>query len=126
MVFCSNIFLFLFLPAFLAIYYLTPFRLKSPLILLASYAFYAWWRVDFLLLFFAITLWNYLVGMRIGRAGAKSALAKRWVTIGVTVDLLTLGYFKYADFGVSSLNSLLASIGTQPLPLAEILLPIGI
>jgi alginate O-acetyltransferase complex protein AlgI len=126
MVFCSNIFLFLFLPAFLALYYLTPFRLKSPLILVASYAFYAWWRVDFLLLFCAITLWNYLVGMRIGRAGARSATGKRWVMLGIAADLLTLGYFKYADFGVSSLNALLASIGAQPLPLAEVLLPIGI
>ncbi len=126
MVFCSNIFLFLFLPVFLALYYLTPFRLKSSLILVASYAFYAWWRMDFLLLFFAITLWNYFTGRRIGKAGAKSPLAKRWVTIGVGIDLATLGYFKYADFGVSSLNALLASVGAQPLPLAEVLLPIGI
>ena len=80
MVFCSNIFLFLFLPAFLVIYYLTPFRWKSALILAASYAFYAWWRLDFLLLFFAVTLWNYLVGMRIGRAGARSWFCRRTST----------------------------------------------
>lgn len=126
MVFCSNIFLFLFLPAFLALYYLTPFRFKSALILAASYAFYGWWRLDFLLLFFAVTLWNYLVGKRIGAAGPRSPGARRWVTLGVTVDLMTLGYFKYADFGVSSLNTMLASVGAGPLPLAEVLLPIGI
>lgn len=126
MVFCSNIFLFLFLPAFLALYYLTPFRWKSPLILVASYAFYAWWRLDFLLLFFAVTLWNYFIGMQLGKAGARTVKAKRWVSLGVAADLLTLGYFKYADFGVGSLNTLLASIGSEPLPLAEILLPIGI
>ncbi len=126
MVFCSNIFLFLFLPVFLAIYYLTPFRFKSALILLASYAFYAWWRVDFLLLFFGVTLWNYFIGMAIGRAGARSIQAKRWITLGIVVDLMTLGYFKYANFGVDSLNALLASIGAQPLSLGEVLLPIGI
>ena len=53
MVFSSNIFLFLFLPAFLGLYYLTPFRHRSLVILIGSYAFYAWWRVDFLLLRFA-------------------------------------------------------------------------
>jgi alginate O-acetyltransferase complex protein AlgI len=126
MVFCSNIFLFLFLPVFLALYYLTPFRYKSALILVASYSFYAWWRLDFLLLFFAVTLWNFLVGVRIGRAGARSPAAKRWVSLGVTADLMTLGYFKYADFGVGSLNAVLVSVGATPLPLADVLLPIGI
>lgn len=126
MVFCSNIFLFLFLPAFLALYYLTPFRFKSALILAASYAFYAWWRLDFLLLFCAVTLWNYLVGRRIGAAGPRSPEARRWVRVGVAVDLATLGYFKYADFGVDSLNAVLASVGADPLPLAGVLLPIGI
>jgi alginate O-acetyltransferase complex protein AlgI len=125
-VFCSNIFLFLFLPAFLALYYLTPFRFKSALILLASYAFYAWWRLDFLLLFFGVTLWNYFIGMAIGRAGARSVQARRWITLGIAVDLMTLGYFKYANFGVDSLNTVLASVGAQPLPLGEVLLPIGI
>jgi alginate O-acetyltransferase complex protein AlgI len=125
-VFCSNIFLFLFLPVFLALYYLTPFRFRSALILLASYTFYAWWRADFLLLFFGVTLWNYFIGMAIGRAGARSARAKRWITLGIAVDLMTLGYFKYANFGVDSLNALLASIGAQPLSLGEVLLPIGI
>ena len=50
MVFSSNLFLFAFLPLFLAAYYLTPWRFKSALILLFSYAFYAWWRADFLVL----------------------------------------------------------------------------
>ncbi|NJN47830.1 MAG: membrane-bound O-acyltransferase family protein, partial [Candidatus Competibacteraceae bacterium] len=53
MVFSSNVFLFLFLPVFLAIYYAVPFRAKSYVILIGSYVFYGWWRVDFLLLFFA-------------------------------------------------------------------------
>ncbi|MFC6658252.1 hypothetical protein ACFQEX_23690 [Roseibium salinum] len=48
MVFSSEAFLFLFLPAFLALYYLTPERWRSLILLLGSYAFYAWWRVDFL------------------------------------------------------------------------------
>lgn len=51
MVFSSNIFLFSFLPLFLAIYYLCPDKYKNWVILGASHAFYARWRIDFLLLF---------------------------------------------------------------------------
>ena len=48
MVFSSETFLFLFLPVFLAAYYLTPFRWQSLTILLFSWGFYGWWRYDFL------------------------------------------------------------------------------
>ncbi|SFM43247.1 MBOAT family O-acyltransferase [Marinobacter pelagius] len=126
MVFSSNIFLFLFLPAFLGLYYLTPFRHRSWVILLGSYAFYAWWRVDFLLLFVAVTLWNYVIGLGIYRSGIGTARARKWVAVGITGDLATLGYFKYANFGVDSLNGLFVSLGYQPLELAHIILPIGI
>ena len=108
------VFLLVFLPLFLAVYYLTPMRWRSVVILLGSYAFYAWWRVDFLSLFIAATLWNYGVGLRI-QAHLGTPLAKRWLAAGVTLDLLALGYFKYADFGLSSLNSLLvAAAASRP------------
>src|SRR6478609_6207569 len=51
MVFSSNVFLFLFLPIFLGLYYLSGQRYRNLLLLIASYIFYAWWRVDFLALF---------------------------------------------------------------------------
>ncbi|MBC7182037.1 MAG: MBOAT family protein, partial [Marinobacter sp.] len=126
MVFSSNIFLFLFLPLFLGIYYLAPFRYRSLVILIGSYAFYAWWRVDFLLLFVAVTVWNYLIGLGIHRAGIGTAGARKWVAVGVAGDLATLAYFKYANFGVESLNELLVAAGSEPLEMASIILPIGI
>ncbi|MGF1911725.1 membrane-bound O-acyltransferase family protein [Vibrio kasasachensis] len=52
--------------------------------------------------------------------------AKRWLIIAVFGNLSTLAYFKYADFGINSLNSLLNSIDAAPLPLANVILPIGI
>src|SRR3546814_17932275 len=123
MVFSSNVFLFLFLPLFLAIYYLTPNRgrLRNYVVLIGSYAFYAWWRVDFLVLFAGVTVWNYFVGMGIARAKASAALdkvsaaviARRWLIAGVVVDLATLAYFKYANFGVGSFNEMLQSMGMQ-------------
>ncbi|RCI69480.1 membrane-bound O-acyltransferase family protein, partial [Pseudomonas aeruginosa] len=59
MVFSSNVFLFLFLPVFLGLYYLSGERYRNLLLLIASYVFYAWRRVHFLLLFAGDTGFNY-------------------------------------------------------------------
>ncbi|AEB57105.1 MBOAT family O-acyltransferase [Ectopseudomonas mendocina] len=125
MVFSSNVFLFLFLPIFLGLYYLCPNRGRNLLILIGSYTFYAWWRVDFLLLFAAVTLWNYLFGLRI-HAHAGTQAARRWVVAGVVGNLATLGYFKYANFGVANINAVLESMGMEPFILTSVILPIGI
>lgn len=128
MIFSSPIFLFIFLPIFFGIYYLTPSRFRNIVILVGSYIFYAWWRVDFLLLFVAVTLCNFIVGNAIYQALSqhKQNRAKHWLICGLVIDLGTLGYFKYADFGIQSLNALLDSMGSAPLPLAHVILPIGI
>jgi alginate O-acetyltransferase complex protein AlgI len=128
MVFSSNAFLFLFLPVFLTAYYLTPnrARLRNWVVLIGSYVFYAWWRVDFLILFTAVTLWNYLIGLAIARHGVRTARSRQWLILGTTVDLCTLGYFKYANFGVSSFNALLTQAGVEPFQWIHVLLPIGI
>lgn len=126
MVFSSNVFLFLFLPAFLAAYYLTPNRHRSWLIVAGSYLFYAWWRVDFLLLFIAVTAWNYGIGRAIAARGPRTLAARRWVAAGVIGDLAVLGVFKYANFGIDSFNALLTSAGLEPFNWTAILLPIGI
>lgn len=127
MVFASNVFLFLFLPIFLAVYYATPtMRLRNLVILIASYVFYGWWRVDFLALFVAVTAWNYLVGVGIAKHGVGSVGAKRWLTAGIVIDLATLGYFKYANFGIDTLNTLLGVTGNAPITAMHVILPIGI
>src|SRR5690349_19877373 len=128
MVFSSNVFLFLFLPLFLAAYYLTPDRnrLRNWVVLAGSYVFYAWWRIDFLLLFTAVTVWNYVIGMRIADAGKGTPIARRWLIAGVAIDLATLGYFKYANFGVASCNALMTSAGFEPFSFTHVILPIGI
>ncbi len=125
MVFSTNLFLFVFLPIFLGIYYALPFRARSAWILFASYAFYGWWRVDFLLLFFAVTLWTFLWGKRIARAETPKA-AKTALTIAIVGDFLSLGYFKYFNFGIDNINGILNFLGSRPITLWEVILPIGI
>ena len=128
MVFSTTVFLFLFLPLFLAGYYLLPFRWRSAWILTASYAFYAWWRVDFLALIVGTTLLTYAMGRAIAahqQAGA-GRVARLYLAVGVVGNLGVLAYFKYFSFGVDSLNALLASLGASTFSAWEVLLPIGI
>lgn len=125
MVFSSNIFLFAFLPLFLACYYLTPWRAKSGLILAFSYLFYAWWRPDFLGLLVAVTLVSYGFALAMG-ASRNEAQRHHLLTAGVALNLLALAYFKYANFGIESLNVALIALGFQSVEFTHVLLPIGL
>ena len=125
MVFSSETFLFLFLPLFLAIYYLTPMRFRSVTILIGSYIFYGWWRIDFLGLLFLTTLWTYFFGRRIGAAQTARA-AKTYLIIGLTGCLGVLGVFKYLNFFIDSFAMLwgrdAADLGVH----WQLILPIGV
>ncbi len=125
MVFSSNIFLFAFLPLFLICYYVTPWRAKSALILVFSYVFYAWWRPDFLGLLVAVTVVSYAFALII-EAEADDGRRHRWLVMGVTLNLLALAYFKYANFGIDSLNIALKGLGFSPVEFTRVLLPIGL
>jgi alginate O-acetyltransferase complex protein AlgI len=125
MVFSSNLFLFAFLPLFLVCYYLTPLRFKSALILFFSYGFYAWWRPDFLLLLVAVSAGSYAFALAID-ANQDESKRYRLLFVAVTLNLLTLAYFKYANFGVESLNQGLIALGFSKIEFASVLLPIGL
>ncbi|MCY1275083.1 Peptidoglycan O-acetyltransferase [compost metagenome] len=128
MVFTSNIFLYLFLPVFLTVYYLSKDRWRNYVIVIGSYCFYAWWRPDFLLLFVGISYWNYWFGLRIkARLDADDKpTAKRLLQLGIVGNLCTLGYFKYANFGVEVIAGALAPLGIDTWTLETIILPLGI
>jgi alginate O-acetyltransferase complex protein AlgI len=127
MVFTSESFLFLFLPAFLAVYYLAPAGRRSIVILAGSYLFYGWWRFDYLALLFGTTLWAYIFGRLIARdLGQVRGRARLWLLIGVGGCLCVLGVFKYLNFFVDSFAAL---FGTDAAGLGfhwQLLLPIGI
>jgi hypothetical protein len=66
MVFSSALFLFYFLPLFLAGYFLMPQRLKNAYLAFVSVAFYAWGAPNFLLIFLGSCLADYVL---LGRRG---------------------------------------------------------
>lgn len=125
MVFSSAIFIFGFLPFFLAVYYLSPRPAKSWVILLGSYAFYGWWRVDYLAVVFGMSLISYLAA-HVALNGASKQLRNWALRFGVTFILLVLGYFKYTIFVLGGLDNFSTAFGGARITMPEIILPIGI
>lgn len=125
MIFSSAIFIFGFLPFFLAVYYLAPRPAKSWVILLGSYAFYGWWRVDYLFVVFGMSLISYLAA-HVALNGASEQRRNWALHLGVTSILLVLGYFKYTMFVLGGLGDLSTAFGGVGLTMPEIILPIGI
>lgn len=125
MIFSSAIFVFGFLPLFLTVYYAVPRAMKSWIILLGSYAFYGWWRLDYLAVVFGMSLVSYFAANVAHRA--TDARIKTWaVRCGVIFDLLVLGYFKYTMFVMSGLSDLSVAFGGVDMTIPAIILPIGI
>lgn len=100
--------------------------LHKLLIIAASYYFYAhWsWRLAFLLL--GSVLLNWGIGRLIER-WRGTAWQSRVLTLGVALNLVILGFFKYYGWFSEEMNALLRSAGlAREIPLFEIVLPIGI
>ncbi|MFO1497751.1 MAG: MBOAT family O-acyltransferase [Verrucomicrobiota bacterium] len=120
--------MFYFLPLVLAGYYALPVRssARNGWLLLTSYLFYGWWNPWFVLLMLAITVVNYVCGRLIARPGASPRARRRSLTVAVVASLGLLGYFKYFGFLQANGNAVIAWFGGRPLPVWEVILPIGI
>ena len=121
MLFSSIPFLYYFLPAVLIAYFLVPRKGKNAVLLLFSLVFYGWGEPKLVfLMIFTIALF-YLCGLAIGRA-VQQRWKKFWLWVSVAVSLGLLGLFKYADFFLSSVNT----VTGMSLPLLKLALPVGI
>jgi alginate O-acetyltransferase complex protein AlgI len=123
MLFNSHIFLFAFLPLTLFGHYWLLARrptLCVPWLGAASLAFYAWWDWRFAPLLLTSILANYAFGRAIG--ASMPPRRRHWLTAGIVANLALLGFFKYANFFIGSVNSL-AAANLSPL---DLLLPLGI
>ena len=72
MVFSSIFFIFYFLPAILAVYFLAPKRHRNLVLFLGSLIFYAWGEPVYVALMLFSTAFNYFAGMKIGETEYKS------------------------------------------------------
>jgi alginate O-acetyltransferase complex protein AlgI len=89
-------------------------------ILLASYVFYAWWDWRFVFLLGASTVVNHVLAVAIHRA-EEIRTRKALLALAIAFDLGLLGYFKYTNFFLSSVDN---AIGTSWI--AHVVLPVGI
>lgn len=125
MVFSNLFFLFLFLPIVLFVYYIgktiSNKGLPNLLLLVSSLIFYAWGEPVYIwLMIFSIVI-NYLFGILLDKD--YSTNKRKWfLGIAITINLLILGYYKYANFAVNIVHDLTG----LDLHLRPITLPIGI
>ena len=119
MVFSSIPFLYYFLPAVLAVYFLTPQKGKNAVLLLASLIFYGWGELRLLPLMVFTILLCYVCGLGIERSRKRK---KRWLLASIVISVGLLGVFKYADFFIGSLNA----VTGLKIPLLHLALPVGI
>lgn len=120
MVFSSTVFLFLFLPLSLLIYYNPVFKgraFRNGFLLLISLLFYGWGEPLFVFLMIFSIFVTWLCGLYIGHGTGKGALIA-----GTAYHIAVLFVFKYLTFTASQLGLLL----NRDFSFIRISLPIGI
>ena len=123
MVFSSILFLFIYLPVVLLVYYLVPVRYRNVWLFAVNLIFYGWGEpVYILLMLFSICL-NYVNGLWIARCRETDGRkAKRILAVNTAVNLLMLVFFKYFDLIAVTLSRL----PFLSIPTLGLSLPIGI
>ena len=121
MLFSSIPFLYYFLPIVLALYFVVPKAGKNMVLLLASLFFYWWGEPKYVFLMIFTILFAYVCGLLIDRFRG-TGFSKAFLALSVVGELAVLGYFKYADFFLGSVNTVLQT----EFPMLMIALPIGI
>ncbi len=124
MVFSSLLFLFRYLPIVLILYFIVPKRFKNFVLFAASLIFYAWDTPLYVFIMLFSTFFDYTIGRCIEKCynNNNKKGAKIFVLASVVVNLGILGFFKYYDFAIETINSIFSC----SLPVLEIGLPIGI
>jgi len=125
MLFNSYIFIFLFLPIALVGFYVLSKTSRSEAkflwLVVASFLFYGWWNASYLIIILGSIVVNYAVGTVL--SGEHGNRAKKLILfLGVTANLGLLGYFKYANFFVDTINQ----VTGFNIPLDNIVLPLAI
>jgi len=127
MLFNSFPFIFAFLPIAVLVFFATArmsHGLAAAWLTAASLFFYAWWNPAAVALLLASVLFNYALGLGIARAAEQGRRrhARQLLIVAVAVNLLALGYFKYADFFLGTMNTVAGTTWR----VGDVILPLGI
>lgn len=123
MVFSSLLFMFMFLPVTLLIYYAVPRKFRNLFLFFANLVFYGWGEPVYVTLMLFSTVVDYTCGYYIDKYRTKNKkISKAFLLASIFINLGLLGFFKYAGFITDTLNA----IPFFSLPSISVPLPIGI
>lgn len=125
MVFSSSIFLLLFFPAVLLIYYVflrKSRKAQNVFLFLVSMFFYAWGEPAMVFVMLLSIIWNWVAGLLFDKYDDRKTIKKTVMIIAVMLNISLLFIFKYLMFTLENLNLLLGTSIVVP----NIALPIGI
>lgn len=141
----------LFLIVLFLLYYAIPKKFQWQLLLIASYLFYAYAGVHYIVYILGTTLTTYIASININklqvqqaeyvksnretlsreeRKAYKESMKKKqrtWMILCLVFNFGVLAVLKYTDFAISNVNSLFATLGVdKELPFFRFALPLGI
>ena len=122
MVFSSIVFLYIFLPIMLLLYFIVPSKFKNAIMILASLVFFAWGEIRYIFIMLVLAVMDFVCGKQITKYQNNKKKKILFLMINVVVNLGILFFFKYADFIISNINNLTG----LSIPLLNIPLPIGV
>ena len=126
MVFSSCVFLFVFLPLVLIIYYVFlkgEINKKNMFLFISSILFYAWGEPKFIFIMLLSIFVNWRIGILIDKYNEDNPKkAKTYLAIGIVINVFILFIFKYLMFTINNINSIFGLTIKVP----QIALPIGI
>ena len=127
MLFASHVFLFVFLPLVLLGYFgLNRYcRSSQPgkiFLCVANFVFYGWFNPWYLLILLSSIAVNFLIGRGLYATRDRRRTSGVLLAVGLLFNVGLIGYYKYADFFIQNVNSVLS----LNWPILHILLPLGI
>lgn len=134
MVFSTLVFLYLFLPLTLIIYYASPKKAKNLIILLSGILFYSWGEPIYVVVMLISTMIDYTAGLILNRFENNKTIRRVCLIVSIVMNLGLLGIFKYGGFIAANINAIFGTelidinnmyfFGIEYLPMNT--LPIGI
>lgn len=106
MVFSTTVFLYLFLPLTLIIYYACPKKGKNIVILLSGILFYSWGEPIYVIVMLISTMIDYFAGLIMNKFEGRKLPRRICLIVSVVMNLSLLGVFKYSGFIAENINAI--------------------
>ncbi len=109
MVFSTPVFLYLFLPTVLILYYISPTKFKNVIILLSGLAFYSWGEPVYVVVMVLSTMIDYCAGLVMNKFEGKKVPRLICLIVSICMNIGLLGIFKYGPFILENINAIAGS-----------------